>query len=188
MYKLKETYIYIAELNVNGHSVNFCSHLFNFVFQTVTYWPGSSIICCCSVAQSCLTLCNSMDCSTSGFTVLHYLLEFAQTHVLWVSDAIQPSHLLLSPSAPALNLSHQQGLFQWGSSLHQVAKILELQNNPSNEYSRLISFGLTGLISLLSRELSRVFSSTTVWKHQFFGAQPSLWSNSHFHAWLLEKP
>ena len=82
MYKLKETYIYIAELNVNGHSVNFCSHLFNFVFQTVTYWPSSSIICCCSVAQSCLTLCNSMDCSTSGFTVLHYLLEFAQTHVL----------------------------------------------------------------------------------------------------------
>ena len=82
MYKLKETYIYIAELNVNGHSVNFCSQLFNFVFQTVTYWPRSSIICCCSVAQSCLTLCNSMDCSTSGFTVLHYLLEFAQTHVL----------------------------------------------------------------------------------------------------------
>ena len=64
---------------------------------------------------------------TPVFPVLHHLLEFTQIHVLWVSDAIQPSHLLLSPSAPALNLSHHQGLFQWGSSLHQVAKILELQ-------------------------------------------------------------
>ena len=128
MYKLKETYIYIAELNVNGHSVNFCSHLFNFVFQTVTYWPGSSIICCCSVAQSCLTLCNSMDCSTSGFTVLHYLLEFAQTHVLWVSDAIQPSHLLLPLSPPPSTFSHYQGLFHWVGFSHYVAKVLELQH------------------------------------------------------------
>ena len=80
--------------------------------------------CCCSVTHSCLTHCNPMDCSTPGFPVLHYLPEFTQTHVHWVSDAIQSSHPLSSPSAPALNLSQHQGLFQWVSSLHQVAKVL----------------------------------------------------------------
>ena len=79
------------------------------------------------VAQSCLTLCDPMKCSTPGFPVDHQLLELAQTHVHWVSDAIQPSHPLSSPSPPAFNLSQHQGLFQWVSSLHQVAKILELE-------------------------------------------------------------
>ena len=83
--------------------------------------------CWCSVTQSCPTLCNSMDCSMPGFPVLHYLLEFAQTHVHWVSETIQLSHSLSLPSASALNLSHHQGLFQWVGSLPQVAKILELQ-------------------------------------------------------------
>ena len=67
--------------------------------------------CCCSVAQSCLTLSNPRDCSTPGFHVLHHLLELAQTHIHWVSDAIQPSHALLFPSPPAFNLSHHQSLF-----------------------------------------------------------------------------
>ena len=67
---------------------------------------------CCSVAKSCLTLCDPMDCSTPGFSVIPHLPEFAQTHVHWVSDVIQPSHPLLSPSPPALNLSQHQGLFQ----------------------------------------------------------------------------
>ena len=72
---------------------------------------------------------------------LHHLLEFAQTHVHWVNDAIQPSHPL-SPSSPARNLSQRQGLFQWVDSSQQVAKVLELQlqHQSSNEYSRLISF------------------------------------------------
>ena len=74
--------------------------------------------------QSCLTLCNVMDCSTPGFPLLHYLPEFAQTHVHWVGDAIQPSHPLSSPSPPVLNLSHHQGLFQWIGSSHQVAQVL----------------------------------------------------------------
>ena len=74
-----------------------------------------------------LSLCDIMDCSTLGFPVLHYLPEFAQTHVHWVSDAIQPPHPLLPPSLAALNLSQHQGLFQWVSSLHQMAKVLELQ-------------------------------------------------------------
>ena len=79
-----------------------------------------------SVVQSCPAPCNPTDCSTPGFPVHHPLLELAQTHVRWVSDAIQPSHPL-SSSSPALNLSQHQGLFQWVSSSHQVAKILELQ-------------------------------------------------------------
>ena len=80
-----------------------------------------------SVAQSCLTLCDPMDCSLPGFPVHHQLLEFTQTHVHWVSDAIQPSNPLLSPSPPAFSIFQHQGLFQWISSSHQVAKVLELQ-------------------------------------------------------------
>ena len=79
-----------------------------------------------SVAQSCPTLCDPRDCSTPGFPVLHHILEFAQTHVHWLGEAIQPSHPLPPSSPPALNLS-QLTLFQWVSSLHQVAKVLELQ-------------------------------------------------------------
>ena len=80
-----------------------------------------------SVAQSCLTLCNPMDCSMPGFPVHHQLLESAHTHVHWVGDAIQPSHPLSSPSLPAFNLSQHRDLFKWVSSSHQVAKVLEFQ-------------------------------------------------------------
>ena len=88
---------------------------------------ASCCCCCSSVTKLCLTLCEPMGRSTPGFPVLHHLPEFIQTHVHWVSDAIQPSHSLLSPSLPAFNLSQHQGLFQWVSSSHQVAKVLELQ-------------------------------------------------------------
>ena len=80
-----------------------------------------------SVAQSCLTLCDPMDYSTPGLAVHHQLLEFTQTHVHWVRDAIQPSHALSSPSPPAFNLSQHQGLSRWVSSSHQMAKVLEFQ-------------------------------------------------------------
>ena len=80
-----------------------------------------------SVAQSCLTLCDPVDCRTPGFPVHHQLPEFTQTHVHWVGDAIQPSHPLSSPSPPTCNLSQHQGFFQWVSSLHQAAKVLEFQ-------------------------------------------------------------
>ena len=83
--------------------------------------------CWCSVTHSCPTLCNSMDCNVPGFPVHHYLLDFAQTHVHWVSDAIQPSHPLSPPSPPAFNLSQHRGLFQWVISSNQVAKVLKLQ-------------------------------------------------------------
>jgi len=79
-----------------------------------------------SVAQSYPTHCDPRNRSTPGPTVYHQLPEFTQTYVHWVGDAIQPSHPLLSPSPPALNLSQHQGLFKWVSSSHQVAKVLEL--------------------------------------------------------------
>ena len=78
-----------------------------------------------SVPQSCLTLCDLMDHSMPGLPVHHQLPEFTQTHLHWVSDAIQPSHPLSSPSPPAFKLFHHQGLFKWVSSSHQVAKVLE---------------------------------------------------------------
>ena len=152
------------------------------------YW-SIYYLCCCSVAKLFPTLCNSMDCSFPGFPVLRNLLEFAQIHVHWVSDAIQPSHSLSPPSPSALNLSQHQSLFQWvdsasvGQSIGASASASVLSMNIQGWFS----LRLTSLISLQSKRLSRVFSSTTVWKHQFFGAQPSLWSNSHIYACLLEK-
>ena len=80
-----------------------------------------------SVAQSCPTLCDPMSLSMPGLPVHHQLLEFTQTHVHWVGDAIQPYHSLSSPSPPAPNPSQHQGLFQWVNSLHEVAKVLEFQ-------------------------------------------------------------
>ena len=129
---------------------------------------GDSTCCCCSVTQSYQTLRHPMDCSTSCFSVLHHLPEFAQTHVHWVGDAIQPSHPLLTPSSPALNLSQHQGFFpvSWlfasgGQSIGASASASVLPMN----FQGWFPLGLTGLISLLSKELSRVFSSTTNWKH-----------------------
>ena len=92
----------------------------------VTY-PRLSLLQFSSVAQSCLTLCNPMDCSTPGLPVHQQLPEFTQTHVHRVSDAIQPSHPLSSPSPPAFTLSQHQRFFKWVSSSHQAAKVLDLQ-------------------------------------------------------------
>ena len=80
-----------------------------------------------SIAQSCPTLCDPMNRSTPGLPVHHHLWEFTETHVHWVSDAIQPSHPLLSPLPPAPNPSQHQSLFQWVNSSHEVAKVLEFQ-------------------------------------------------------------
>ena len=91
------------------------------------YGKNHEIVQFSSVAQSCLTLCDPMNRSTPGLPVHHQLPDFTQTHVLRVGDAIQPSHPLLSPSPPALNLSQHQGLFKWVSSSNQLAKVLELQ-------------------------------------------------------------
>ena len=140
------------------------------IFQTgILGWVQFS-----SVTQSCLTLCDPVNCSTPGLPVHHQLLELTQTHVDWVGDAIQPAHPLSSPSL-AFNLSQHQGLFKWVSSSHQMAKVLELQlpyqSLNTQDWSPL---EWTGWMSLQSKGLSRVFSNTTVQKYQFFCAQLSL--------------
>ena len=130
---------------------------------------------CCSVSH--VRLCDPMDCSMPGFPLLHYLPEFAQTHVHWVSDGIQPSHPLLPPSPLALNLSqHQSFPMSWffasgGQSIGASASASVLPMNIQGWFP----LRLTGLISLLSKGLSRVFSNTTVQKHQFFSAQLTSW-------------
>ena len=104
--------------------------------------------CCCSVTKPCPTLCDPFNCRTPVFPVLHYLSEFAQTHVHWVIDAIQPSEPLSPPSPPALNLSQHQS-FQWVDCSHQVAKVLELQlQHQSFPWIFRVDFllGLTGFI------------------------------------------
>ena len=120
-----------------------------------------------SVAQSCPTLCDPMDCSMPGFPVHHQLLELTQTHAHWVSDAIQPSHPLPSPFPPAFNLSQHQGLFQGVSSLHQVAKVLEFQLQHQSFHwifrTDLLYDGLVG--SPCSPRRLQDHSSSTVVQH-----------------------
>ena len=140
-------------------------------------YPFSSV----QFSRSCLTFCNPMDCSTPGLLVHHQLPEPTQIQVQGVGDAFQPSHPLSFPSPPAFNLSQHQSfplsqLFALGSQSIGVSASASVF--PVN-IQGWFPLGLTGLISLQSKRLSRVFSSTTIRKHQFFGAQPSLWSNSH---------
>ena len=127
----------------------------------------------------------------TSFPVLHHLLELAQTHVHWAGDAIQPSCPLLSPFSSCLQSFPASGAFlrSWlftlgGQNIGTSASASVLPMNIQGWFP----LGLTGLISLLYKRLSRVFPNTTVQKHQFFGVQPSLWSDSHIHTWLLEKP
>ena len=124
---------------------------------------------CCSVI-----IFIPMDYSTPGIPVLHYLLKFAQTHVHRLGDAIQPSHLS-SPSPPAFNLSQHQGLFQGVSSLHHVAKVLELQlqHQSSNEYSGLIFFridwfDLLAVQGTLQSLLQHLSSKASILQHSAF--------------------
>ena len=154
---------------------------------------GSLILWCCCypVTKSCPTLCNPTDCSMPGFPVLHYLLEFSQTNVHWIGDAIQPISSSVAPFSSYPQSFLASGYFSvsqlftsGGQSVGASASASFLQMNIQGWFP----LGLTGLIFLLSKRLSRVFSSTTVWKHQFFSTQPSLWSNSHICIRLLEKP
>ena len=145
------------------------------------------ICCCCSVALSCPNLCNCMDCSTPGCPVLHYLSEFVQTHVHWVGEPISSSVAPFSScfqSFPASGSCSESWLFTSGGQSIGVSASASVPMNVQD----WLPLGLTGLISLQSKGLSRAFSRTTIQKHQFFGAQPSLWSNSHICTWLLEKP
>ena len=143
-----------------------------------------------SVAQSCPSLCDPMNCSTPGLPVHHQLLEFTQTHVHRVSDAIQPSYPLSSPSLPApKSLPASESfpmiqVFTWGGQRTGVSALASFLPKNTQDWS---PSEWTGWISLQSKGLSRVFSNTTVQKHQFFSTQLSSQSNSHIHTWLLEK-
>ena len=142
-----------------------------------------------SVAQSCLTLCDPMNCSTPGLPVHHQIPEFIQTHVHWVGDAIQASHPLSSPSPPAPNPPSTR-VFSNESTLHmRWPKYWSFSFNisPSMNAQDWSPLERTDWISLQFKGLSRVFFNTTVQKHQLFSAQLSSSSNSHIRTRLLEK-
>ena len=144
-----------------------------------------------SVTQSCPTLCNTMDCSIASFPVHRQLPELPQTHVPWVSDAIQSCHPLPFPFSSCLQSFPASGSFpvsqfftEGGQSIGVSALASVLPMNIQDWFP----LGWKGWISLESKGLARVYSNTTVQKRQFFGTQLSLWSYSHIHTWLLEKP
>ena len=141
-----------------------------------------------SVTKSRPTLDSPMDCRISAFLVLLYLLEFAQIHVHWLNDAISFSAVPFSfclQSFPASGSFPMSWLFTSSSQNIQAAgSQSDIPMNTQDWYPLV----LTGLISLQSKGLSRVFCNTTIQKHQFFGTQLSLWSNSHICTRLLEKP
>ena len=159
------------------------THVYNFMFWFYCFVVVQSL-------TSCLTLCDPMNHSTPGFPVLHHLLELAQTHVHWVGDAIQLSHPL-SPSSPfAFNLSSIR-VFPSESAFHIMwPKYWSFSFSiiPSTEIPGLISFRMDWLHLLAVQGTLKSLLQHTIQKHRFFKAQPSLWSNSHIHTWLLEKP
>ena len=173
-------------------------HLFLFYWLCQSLWlHGSqqtvenSSVQFSSVTQSCPALCDPMNRSMPGLPVHHQLSEFTQTHVHQVSDAIQASHPLSSPSPsalkslPASDFFPMSQLFTWGGQSTGVSALASFLPKKSQGWS---PSEWTGQISLQSKGLSRVFSNTTVQKHQFFSTQPSSQSSSHIHTWLLEKP
>ena len=159
----------------------------NILINNITSLYGS--VQFSSVTQSCPTLCDPMNRSTPGLPVHHQLPEFTQTQVHRVSDAIQPSYPLSSASPPAPNPSSirvfpmSQLFARDGQSIGVSASASVLPIN-TQDWSPL---EWTGWISLQSKGLSRVFSNTTVQKHQFFGTQLSSQSNTHIHTWPQEK-
>ena len=142
-----------------------------------------------SVARSCPTLCIPMDCSRPGFLVHHQFPELVQTHVHWIGDTIQPSNPLSSPFPSAFKLSQHQGLFNESVLCIRWPKYwsFSFSISPSNEYSGLISFRIDWFDLLAVQRILRNLLQHTIQRHQFFGAQPYLWSNSRISTWLLER-
>ena len=132
-------------------------------------------------SHSVVWLCDPMDCSTPAIPVHHQIPELLKlmSIELWCHPTISSSLLLLPSFFPSIRVFSIE-LVPGASALASVL--------PMNIHSGLVSFRIDGLIFLLSKGLSRIFSNTAVRRHQFFGAQPSLWFISHIHAWLLEKP
>ena len=145
--------------------------------------------CCCSVPQSCLILCEPMDCSKPGFPVLHYLPGVCSNSCplsQWCHPTISSS---VTPFSSCPQSFPASGSFPVSWLSASGGQLLELQYQSFQWIFRVDFFlGLTGLIIMLFKGLSRVFTSITIQKHQFLGTQPSLWPNSHICTWLLEKP
>ena len=151
------------------------------------YYLKPFMVCsgCCSVTQSCPTLCDPVDCTTPGFPVLHVSRSLLMSIELVMASSylILCRPLLLTPSVfPSIRVFSNLSFASAGQSSGASASVLLL--NIQDRFP----LGFTGLISLQPKGLSRVFSNTTVQKHQFFSTQPSLWPNSHIHTWLPEKP
>ena len=165
-------------------------HIIKKIILCKQNWQMFSYYKFSSVTQSCLTLGNPMNHSTPGLPVYYQLLEFTQIHVHWVDDAIQPSNplyslLLLPPIPPSIRVFSNESALASGDQSIGVSALASFLPMNTQTWSPL---EWTGWISLQSKGLSRVFSSTTVQKHQLFSSQPSSQSNSHIHTWPQEKP
>ena len=138
--------------------------------------------CCCSVTQSCLTLCNPMDCSTPGFSVLHHLPKFTQVHVHCIGDTIQPI-LLTTTSSSALNISQHQEFFQGVSCSHQVNKHWNFSFSPFKEYSALISLKIDWFNLLPVQETLKSLLQHHSLKASILWCSAFFMSRSHNHMW-----
>ena len=142
-------------------------------FPNLKFPLSSFCCCCCPIAKSCSTLCGPTDHRTPGFSILHYLPEFAQIPIHWVDNAIQPSHPLLFPSSTCFQSFPASGSLPMSQFFTSGCRSIEASTSAPDLPMNIqcwFPLGLTGLISLKSKGLSRVFSSTTIQKHQFFGA------------------
>ena len=145
---------------------------------------------CCLVGQSCLTICNPIEFSIPGLSVLNYVPVCSNSCLLstWCHPTISSPVIPLSsclqsfPTSESFPVSH---LFTSGGQNNEASALASVLPVDIQGWFPL---WLTSLIFFQPKGFSRVFSSTTVWKHQFFGIQPSLWFNCHIHTWLLEKP
>ena len=175
-----------------GHLISYTtyrySHSFSCALLPVFFIHTLSISSVQSL--SCVGLCDPMDYSMPGFPDHHQLLELTQIHIHRVDDDIQPPQPLSSPSPPTFNLSSIRVFSSESVLCIRWPKYwsFSFSISPPMNIQDWFPLGWTGLICLQSKGLWRVFSNTIVQKHQFFRAQLSSQSNSHIHAWLLEKP
>ena len=182
MLKCKRNIYYVLHVTHSRLSISSVNHP---QIQPTTYDVQFS-----SVAQSCLTLCDPINCSTPGLPVHHQLLNLPK--LMSVELVLPSNHLIFChPLLLLPSIFHSIRVFSNESALHiRWTKYWSFSFNigPSNEHQDWSPLGWTGWISLQSKGLSSVFSNTTVQKHQFFGTQLSLQSNSHIHTWLPEEP
>ena len=186
-------FLYLLEFNFSGYYLTAYQSVFIYrqYFSKYKMIISKNIYCWSSGAQLCPALCDPTDCRTPGFPVLHHLLELAQTHVhdgWWFHPTISSSVVLFSSCLQSFLASGSFLMSRLFASGNQSIRALVSASVLPMNIQDWFPLWLTGWISLWSKWLSRVFSNITVQKHQFFGAQPSLWSNSHIHTWLLEKP